>query len=326
MLMSLGQPVEIVAVIRRMRGRSQSFLVRGSDGACYVAKFANNPLGNRTLINECLACHLLTALGVSTPDLAILRLGDSCLGREELYFSTNPQESIVNGLHLGSKCPVNPETVAIFDFLPRPLYPRVANLDDVGVVFAFDQWVAHADNRQFIFARQPDSMQTAQSRALNGSFFTAWAIDNGMCFGKDWTLTPNALGASPRCCDIYSHCNLEESASRGANLIQSLPSSELCAAHQKIPRDWFSAGDETALDAMLEMLQKRQKDLVAVHEHVAAARELRNLASLGSALAPQKSFAFSETGPRPDEDNRSASCRLPQYEPWVCQAPPPSVS
>src|SRR5450755_4208634 len=211
MLMPLGRPVEIVAVIRRMRGHSHSFLVRGSDEASYVAKFANNPMGNRTLINECVASNLLTALGVKTPDLAILNFADSCEGREELYLSSDPQVLIVNGLHLGSKCPVNPEVAAIFDFLPRAFYShsQVANLDDIGVVFAFDQWVAHADNRQFIFARQP------RLKEGNGSSFEAWAIDNGMCFGADWAFGPTRGTASSGYDDIYSNCNVEESASFG---------------------------------------------------------------------------------------------------------------
>jgi hypothetical protein len=282
MLMPLGRPVEIVAVIRRMRGHSQSFLVRGSDEASYVAKFANNPMGNRTLINECVANNLLTALGVKTPDLAILHLGDRCQGREELYFSTNTRESIVSGLHLGSKCPVNPDAVAIFDFLPRAMYSRVGNLADIGVVFAFDEWVAHADNRQFIFAR-PSSTKMAQLKEGNGSSFEAWAIDNGMCFGADWAFGPTRVTASSGCGDIYSNCNVEESARRGTHLIEALPAAELFAARQKIPRDWFGAGDDIALNTMLKTLQKRQQHLAAICEHVAVARDLRNLASPGRA-------------------------------------------
>ena len=283
--MPLGRPVEIVAVIRRMRGHSQSFLVRGSDEASYVAKFANNPMGNRTLINECVASNLLTALGVKTPDLAILNLSDSCRSREEFYLSRDPLAPIVNGLHLGSKCPVDPDVVAIFDFLPRAFYShsRVANLDDIGVVFAFDQWVAHADNRQFIFARRPSSMKMAQLKEGDGSSFEAWAIDNGMCFGADWAFGPTRVTASSGCGDIYSNCNVEESARRGTHLIEALPAAELSAAHQKIPRDWFGAGDEIALNTMLETLQKRQRHLAAICEHVTVARDLRNLASPGRA-------------------------------------------
>jgi hypothetical protein len=137
-----------------MRGRSESFLVKTNDGY-YVAKFAGNPKGNRSLINECVAGHLLSALGVATPERAILRLGTSCQGREALYFSESHQP-IAPGLHFGSKCPVDPNRVAIFDFLPRKLYPQLTNLDDVGVIFAFDRWAAHSGDRQFVFARQID--------------------------------------------------------------------------------------------------------------------------------------------------------------------------
>jgi HipA-like protein len=270
----LDRPVEIARVIRRMCGGSQSFLIRGSDGACYVAKFANNPQGNRTLINECIAGHLLSVLGVKTPDLTILSLGNACVGRDELYFSTSRREPIVSGLHLGSKCPVDPEAVTIFDFLPRTLYSRVGNLDDIGVVFAFDQWVAHIDKRQFIFARQPNSKKLSTPNVAQGVLLTAWAIDNGMCFGKNWTFSEGGSYTFHHPFDIYSYCNLEESAGRGAGLIRSLPNSELYKACQNIPQDWFLAGDEVALKAMLEVLQRRRQGLeTSIRFHLSGVRE-----------------------------------------------------
>jgi hypothetical protein len=271
----LGKPVEISAIIRRMRGGSQSFLVRGSDGFCYVAKFADNPQGNRTLINECIASHLLSTLGVRAPEVATLHLTDSCQGRHQLYFSGEPRKPIANGLHFGSKCPVDPDAVAIFDFLPKELYTKVDNIYDIGIVFAFDQWSVHQAGRQFVFAREA-------KRTQNDSSLSAWAIDHGMCFGgQDWVLKPRSgYGYHPRINDIYSHFDFEESVLRGAQLIQSLPASELQAAHQRIPRDWFSAGDEIALDDMLATLEKRQNDFAAsIHYHVAAVKELDRLTS-----------------------------------------------
>jgi hypothetical protein len=263
-----------------MRGGSQSFLVRGNNGAFYVAKFAKNPQGNRTLINECLARHLLSALDVATPDLAVLRLTDGCAGREQLYFSTDRRQPIANGLHLGSRCPVDPEAVAIFDLLPRSLYSRLGNLDDVGTVFAFDCWVAHADTRQFIYARKRKGTKTLGPKPPAKAMMTVWAIDNGMCFGKNWTLTELVFPSSYPSFEIYSHCNLEETAVNGAKRIQALPASVIQSSHQHIPRDWFSKGDEEALEAMLEMLQERQANLVgAVHERISANERRPKLAS-----------------------------------------------
>src|SRR4051794_7661488 len=83
------KPIEIVRVIRRMRGGCQSFLVVGSDGHAYVAKFAGNPQGTRALINESVALYVLRYLGASTPEGVILQLNDRCEGRDQLYFSTN---------------------------------------------------------------------------------------------------------------------------------------------------------------------------------------------------------------------------------------------
>jgi hypothetical protein len=68
------QAVDINRIVRRMRGGSQAYLVEGNDGRFYVAKFAGNPQGNRTLINEWITTHLLERLDVSTPSLVLLRL------------------------------------------------------------------------------------------------------------------------------------------------------------------------------------------------------------------------------------------------------------
>ena len=286
-ILSSPQAVEIVSVIRRMRGGSQSFLVQGRDKAVYVAKFANNPQGNRTLINEYIANQLLTVLGVTTPDLAILRLSDSCQGREELYFSGTCQMPIAPGLHLGSKFPADPNKVPIFDFLPRNFLARVSNLDDVGVVFAFDQWTAHVDKRQFIFVRQPrpahDSIAISDQHwtQRESSLFTAWAIDNGMCFGKDWLLAPKKLYGSSPLVNIYSYCDLERSAVRGAKLIQSLPPSLFqAAAYRDLPHDWFGPGEERALQVMLSELSDHRAGLeAAIQEQVEAVRYPKKLAS-----------------------------------------------
>jgi hypothetical protein len=44
--------------VRRMRGGSQSHLMRASDGHFYVVKFQNNPQHLRVLANEMFATRL----------------------------------------------------------------------------------------------------------------------------------------------------------------------------------------------------------------------------------------------------------------------------
>ena len=272
--MPSGQPVEIVKVIRRMRDVAQSFLIKGSDGNCYFAKFLGHPRGNRTLINESIAGHLLRCLGVSTPDHTMLRLDARCEGQEQLYFLTDGLP-IAAGLHLGLRCPVDPERVAMFDFLPRRLFPRVVNLDELGVLFAFDQWVAHSDSRQTIFAPQRDASKCADQP--HEPRFTCWAIDNGKCFGKDWMLKPQTLYACYRDLHAYSHFAFHDSAHHGAHLIESLPESELVTAYQAVPPEWFSRGDDVALNGMFNALQDRRIGLRnCIPEHLRAMESMRS--------------------------------------------------
>src|SRR5258708_36828447 len=59
--------VSAVQHLRRMRGGSQSHLLRASDGAHYVTKFMNNPRHVRVLANEMLATNLGLRLGLPMP-------------------------------------------------------------------------------------------------------------------------------------------------------------------------------------------------------------------------------------------------------------------
>jgi hypothetical protein len=132
-----------------------------------------------------------------------------------------------------------------------------------------------------IFARHRNQMRSG-SNVATGSFLTAWAIDNGMCFGKDWTFIERACYGSPRPLGFHSHCNLnlKEFAHKGAALIHSLPESELYAACQHIPSNWRVAGDERALESMLRALQKRQQGMEeSIHFYLARAKTYETLAS-----------------------------------------------
>ncbi|HZQ54210.1 MAG TPA: HipA family kinase [Bryobacteraceae bacterium] len=115
--------IEIKRVLRRMRGSSQACLVEGADGECYVTKFQRNPQGTRTLINEWITWRILERLDISTPEIRLLRLSESTRDvSDDSYFSlAHRQVKIEPGLHLGSRCPVDPRNTAIFDFLPQKL-------------------------------------------------------------------------------------------------------------------------------------------------------------------------------------------------------------
>src|SRR5690348_8011818 len=62
--------------IRRLRGGSQSHLLRASDGNLYVTKFQNNPQHVRVLANEMFATRLGHALGLPMPQVEVIEVPD----------------------------------------------------------------------------------------------------------------------------------------------------------------------------------------------------------------------------------------------------------
>src|SRR3981189_2189650 len=67
----MGTCVSAVQHLRRMRGGSQSHLLRASDGAHYVTKFMNNPQHVRVLANEMLATNLGLRLELPIPRVQV---------------------------------------------------------------------------------------------------------------------------------------------------------------------------------------------------------------------------------------------------------------
>jgi hypothetical protein len=68
------------SVVRKLRGGARAHLLRCDHGD-YVVKFANNPQGRRTLINELIAGRLLQCLGIDMPAIALIRVDDDVLRR-----------------------------------------------------------------------------------------------------------------------------------------------------------------------------------------------------------------------------------------------------
>ena len=65
-----------VQQVRRMRGGSQSHLMRACDGGFFVVKFQNNPQSVRLLANEFLATRIGLYLGLPMPEVAVIEVSD----------------------------------------------------------------------------------------------------------------------------------------------------------------------------------------------------------------------------------------------------------
>jgi hypothetical protein len=270
---------EIIAVrqvLRRMRGGSQAFLVEGEDDQFYVAKFAGNPQGDRTLINEWIAHRLFLQLGTSTPPLRVLRLTRDTKHIERLYFQIGSKYLPIESLfHLGSQCPVDPTATAIYDFLPGRLLSKVVNLADFGSAFVMDRWLAQTDTRQAIFVRE-----RASSRSLE---LRLYLIDHGMSFaGRQWETPDSPLYGLYMDRSVYWIVDMNAACEQALSRIHMLTETDLYAAAQDIPSCWFSDSDYDALAKLFALLERRRNRLQSI-----VSRHLKTLEAACNALLVQ---------------------------------------
>lgn len=242
-----------------MRGSSQSFMVQGTDDRSYVMKCADNPQGTRTLINEWIVGELLMRFGICTPQIRVLVLEGTTEGMERLYFTIGDTERNVEGrFHIGSQCPVSPDTTAIYDFLPSRLLSRVINLADFASVLVLDKWLCHIDRRQTVFVREPDPD--------GSSIFKAYFIDHGLCFaGSRWELDVRPHGMYIDA-GVYSRLNLTEHTLHALSALHIIEEDYMSDVVSSFPQEWLSEGDDAALANLLESLQRRRRKVASLVE------------------------------------------------------------
>jgi HipA-like protein len=262
--------VKIESIVRKLRGGSQAHLVKGEDGRYYVAKFLNNPQGNRSLINEWISHRLFLKLGISTPRVRLLNLDNKCAANPILYFSIATRTvPIEPGIHFGSECPVNPDKVAIFDFLPRPLVARISNVSDFGRVLVADRWLCQNDSRQAIFFRE---RSTGSSLSMRVVF-----LDNGhLLGGPEWTFHDSELRGFYLDPTVYSTFDLTAICRLTMDTICAITEEEIYACFDHIPETWLRLENTQSVRGLCAALVKRQYRLDYLVE-----RQLEALKMLG---------------------------------------------
>jgi hypothetical protein len=124
--------ISAIQHVRRLRGGSQSQLLRASDGLYYVTKFQNNPQHVRVLANEMLATRLGALLGLPVPSVASIEVCDWLIEHtDDLRMDiAGLRTAFKAGLHLGSAYAADPIEGQLFDYLPEGLLQQVTNLED----------------------------------------------------------------------------------------------------------------------------------------------------------------------------------------------------
>jgi len=254
-------PIRARAAIRKMRGGAQAHLLEGEDGAFYVAKFLNNPQHRRILINEWLACAFLRYLQIYVPETALLELTPDFLeANPELYFSIGPRrEPVKPGLHFGSRMAVDPNRVAVFDFLPDKLLAKVENRADFLGMLVFDKWVGNADSRQAVFFRaRAKNWTPLKGEAPARVGFCAQMIDHGFAFnGPHWAFQDSPGQGLYFRTSIYDEVRSLDSFEPWLEMVANFPESVIDSAWKEIPREWLE-DDEEPLEKLLETLLERR--------------------------------------------------------------------
>lgn len=264
-------PVSARHLIRKMRGGAQSHLIEGEDGELYVVKFTNNPQHRRILINEWLANAFLRYLQIHVPQTALVQVSADFLAQNpDVYFSIGSRrESVVPGLHFGSKMSVNPDKVAVFDFLPEKLLGKVENRVEFLGTLVFDKWVGNADSRQAVFFRARAKTWTPlKGEAPARIGFFAQMIDHGFAFnGPHWEFLDTPLNGLYFRTSVYEEVTSLDSFQPWLDMVTNFPIEVIDGAWKEIPREWLDQ-DEDELEKLLESLLKRRRKVGQLIEDV----------------------------------------------------------
>ena len=239
-----------------LRGGAQPHLIEGADGNVYAVKFRNNPQHRRVLINEFICSNLLCHLGISTPDIALIEI-------EEKFIRCNPQmylqlvggRGLVQaGIHFGSRYPMDPEKVAIYDFLPDAMLTMVENRTDFMGALVFDKWVSNTDARQAVFCRGIGTDEQWPNT------YRVFMIDHGFAFnGGDWNYITSSVQG------IYSQKVVYESVAGLRHFqpwlarIIDFPPAIIEEILRQIPREWLEKEDRVPLEKLIRALIRRRR-------------------------------------------------------------------
>jgi HipA-like protein len=249
--------ISAVQHIRRLRGGSQSQLLRASDGHYYATKLMQNPQHVRVLANEMLATRLGELLGLPVPRVTAIEV---CSWLIEHSHDLRIELSGVTvapkpGLHLASAYAIDPTEGHLFDYLPEALLQHVTNAHDFARVLILDKWTCNADGRQAVFTRQ------SKSRAGYNVTF----IDQGYCFNAgEWSFPDYPLrGVYARNC-VYAHVKGWDAFEPALTRAEQMNIDDIWGIAADVPEEWYES-DRDGLNRLVEALYARRsaiRDLI----------------------------------------------------------------
>jgi hypothetical protein len=270
-------PVDASRLIRKVRGGAQAHLIEAADGHCYVVKFVNNPQHRRVLVNDWIGSSFLRHLGLSTPEVAMVRLTpDFIASHPDLHVQVGPRRIPPEpGWHFGSHFPGDPARTVVYDYLPDVLLDQVENRAEFAGMLAFDQWTGNADSRQAIFFRarlkewgKGASTERGSDRIDKGTIrqgFIAQMIDHGFLFdGPHWRFSDSPLRGLYHRPLVYRGIAGLADFEPWLERIVHFPEEVIDRTVKQIPPSWLEGDDEALAKLLAQLLRRRKRvpDLV----------------------------------------------------------------
>jgi hypothetical protein len=242
--------VNAVEQIRRMRGGSQSHLMRCSDGNYYVVKFQNNPQHRRVLVNEFLGTSLASLLGLPIAPIAVIDVPDHLIRFTPDLCVEMPLSRIpcLPGLQFGSSYIGDPHHLSMLDFASDKHILDANNLRDFVGMLVFDLWAGNTDGRQVIF-RRPNV----------GAPHQVWMIDQGFCFNAgEWNFPDTPRKSMYLRKVVYQQVQGIDAFEPWLGVLESEINKQLLWDIAKvIPSEWYEY-DTVAFKSLLGELDSRR--------------------------------------------------------------------
>jgi hypothetical protein len=280
-------PVFINQHVRRMRGGSQSHLMRAANGSFYVVKFQNNPQHSRVLVNDWIATHIAERLGLPVPAPEIVEVGEWLIRKtSELHMQVGGEKTpCVAGLQFGSLYVVPPMDGQVFDYLPESFLSesRVRNFEIFPGALAFDKWTCNGDGRQVVYSRR------GRERKYNATL-----IDQGYCFNAaEWNFPDSPLRGVFSFNAVYTGVQGWESFEPWLSRIENFDPEALAGFAEAVPPEWY-AGDWDALQELLaKLLTRRARVRELIEEfRVSSRNPFPNWKGGAAKAAPKKQFVM----------------------------------
>lgn len=243
--------------IRKLTGKTQSHLMRASDGHLYVTKFSNNPLGIRLLASEFLATKIGLFLKLPMPEVSVIEVPELLVKQTPSLQMDTEDGGILRcapGKHLAVRYVGDLWKDRVFDYMPKAMFGRVVNRADFIKVLPFDKWLGNCDDRQAVFVSR-DGQHKCQ----------AIFIDQHDCFdGPRWQFLDDPIMGIYGSQQVYEEVMGWNSFEPTLSQVENFSIGDLQEIAAEVPSQWYG-NDRSALAQLVERLHRRQailRDLI----------------------------------------------------------------